>query len=111
MSDLINPYDLGDFQITENTQRININDLVSQALKELKLRLVEAQIEALGYSVSFTTSRTRFNGNRLWFICPFCSRRVGILYQQVTIKSLACKSCLGLKYKKQRFKDMIEANL
>lgn len=109
MSNLIKPYDLGEFQITDYSQKININDLVVQAQKELKLRLVEAQIEALGVKITLSTSQTCFNGKRLWFVCPICNRRSGIMYQHSSREIIGCRSCLKLKYKKQRFKGMVES--
>ena len=48
MNNLINPYDLGTSQIVEDMQRVSINELVRKATKDLKKRIVEAQIETLG---------------------------------------------------------------
>lgn len=107
---MINPNDLGNFQLTENAQKINIDELVNRINKELKLRLLQAQIEALGIPVQLTTSKTRFNGDRFWFICPFCSKKVGILYKHPLQAVLGCRLCLDLKYQKQRFKGMVENN-
>lgn len=109
MDNLINPYDLGE-NIVEHAQKININDLVKQIQKELKIRLLQAQIEALGIEVNLTTSKTRFNGERFWLLCPVCNKRVGTLYKH-PLKDLAgCRRCLNMKYKNQRFKGMIESN-
>ena len=109
MNNLINPYDLGDFQLTENAMRINIDELVDRVKKELKIRLLQAQIEALGIEVQLTTSKTRFNGDRFWFLCPICQIKVGTLYKHPLQNLLGCRNCLELKYKKQRFKGMIES--
>jgi len=108
MNNLIKPYDLGVFQITDYSQKIRIDDLVNQAQKGLKLRLVEARMETLGINIALTTSKTRFNGKRLWFVCPICKRRSGIIYQHSLSKMIGCRSCLDLKYRKQRFKGMLE---
>lgn len=91
---------LGSESVVENCQRIEINELVRIAMKSLKKRLVEAQIEALGVPVSLTTSKTRFYGARLWFLCPACNRRVGIIYRSQD-NDLGCRECLRLIYKKQ----------
>ena len=101
----INQRDLGFSLVAENCQKIKIEDLVREAKKTLKVRLVEAQIEALGVSLQLTTSKTRFNGERLWFVCPLCSKRVGTLFSN---GSVGCRKCLGLVYKKQRYKGMLE---
>lgn len=109
MNNVINPYDLGDFQLADNTMRINIDELVDRVKKELKIRLLQAKIEALGIEVNLTTSKTRFNGDRFWFLCPICQIKVGTLYKHPFQSILGCRNCLELKYKNQRFKGMIES--
>lgn len=110
MDNSINPYDLGE-NIVELTEKINVNDLVRQAQKEFKIRFLQAQIEALGIEVQLATSKTRFNGDRLWLICPFCNKRVGTLYKHPSKDLVGCRHCLNMKYKNQRFKGMVESNL
>lgn len=88
MNNLISPYDLGKLQLN---QRIEINDFVRKAEKQLKTALVQAQIEVLGQNISLTTSKTRFNGQRLWFNCPTCDKRVGVLFN--IGRQISCKSC------------------
>jgi len=102
---MIKPYDLGD-SLVEHTQRVEIDDLVRRARKGLKPRLLEAQIEASGLKVALTTSKTRFGGLRIWFLCPVCNSRRGIIYK--IGEQIGCRLCLGLKYKKQRYKGMAE---
>ena len=108
MDNSIRPYDLGTYQVVEGTQRVSVDELVRSARKMLKMRLVEAQIEALGLSISLTTSRTRFNGERLWFVCPGCKKRVGTLYKKPINNTLGCRKCLSLYYGMQRYKGMAE---
>lgn len=105
---MINPYDLGDLQLSDTTQKIQIDQLVKQAKKELKFKLVGAQIELLGIVVRFTTSKTRFNGERLWFVCPLCQKRTGVLYRHSLKEMVGCRNCFEIKYRKQRYKGMIE---
>ena len=107
---MINPYDLGNFQLADTTQKISIDELVKQARRELKLRLVEAQIESYGITVKLTTSKTRFNSERLWFKCPVCLKRVGTLYRHSLKMVVACRNCLNIKYRKQRYKGMVESD-
>lgn len=41
-----------------------------------------------------------FGGERLWFLCPNCSKRVGVLY---FIRNVyACRSCSNLAYRSQQ---------
>lgn len=108
MNNLLSPYDLGKNENIENCQKISVNELVRTVSKDLKKRIVEAQIEALGVPVRLTTSRSRFNGERLWFACPICTKRVGTLYYNSSRNITGCRKCLHLLYAKQRFKGMIE---
>lgn len=110
MNNLINPYDLGGFQLVENSYKININEIINKVKSELKLRLLQTQIEALGVKIELSTSKTRFNGERFWFLCPNCNLRAGTIYKSPTSAIIGCRLCLGLKYKAQRFKGMIESN-
>lgn len=110
MNNLLSPYDLGASQIVEDTQKVSINKLVRIATKDLKKRIVEAKIEALGITVRLTTSKTRFNGERLWFICPICRKRAGNILYNALQNLTGCRKCLRLIYRKQRFKGMIEEN-
>jgi len=111
MNNLINPYDLGEMQLVESSQKININDLLNKAKAELKLSLLRTQIEMLGIKIELTTSKTRFNGERFWFLCPNCKHRAGTIYKHPTSEIIGCRLCLGLKYKAQRYNGMIESNI
>lgn len=92
----------------EDAQKISINELIRKSKTELKKKLVESQIEALGTNIQLCGTRTRFGGERLWFLCPQCGTRVGTLYSHAMKGAVACRQCVGLKYKKQRYKGMIE---
>lgn len=102
---MISPYDLGN-NLVEHTRRININDLLRKANLSFKSQLIKSEIEALGVLVSLTTSKTRFNGSRLWFKCPVCGKRRENLY--LNQNKIACRKCNSLKYTKQRYKGMVE---
>jgi len=107
----LKPNDLGDFQsvatVAENLVRLDIQRFIRQANQQLKEKLISSQLEIEGISVTFSYSITRFGGKRLWFCCPNCGRRVGIIYRSIDNR-VGCKQCLGLKYRKQRFKGMME---
>lgn len=107
---MINPYVLGESQLVDTALKINIDELVDRVKKELKIRLLQTKIEALGIEVQLITSKTRFNGDRFWFLCPICHTKVGTLFKHPLQDILGCRNCLGLKYKNQRFKGMIESN-
>lgn len=105
---MISPNDLGKNNISEYCQKIQINDLVRQANKEVKRQMLQSIIEVMGIKLNLLTSNTRFNGKRYWFSCPICNRRAGTIYKHPTETRVGCRSCLGIRYKKQRFKGMIE---
>lgn len=109
MNESINPNDLGN-NITEYCQKIDINKLVKDVSREIKGQLLKSEINLLGIKIGLRTSKTRFNGSRIWFVCPMCKRRVGIIYKNPTDLLIGCRKCLNLRYKKQRYKGMIEAS-
>jgi len=111
MSNLLSPYDLGKFQTVENCQKLSVNELVRTATKDLKKRIVEAHIEALGVPVKLISSKAQFNGERLWFACPICSKRAGTLFHDSLRNVTGCRKCLNLLYHKQKYKGMVEATL
>ena len=94
-------------EIVENYQAIRIDDLVRKVNSGLKAKLLQSEVETLGYQINLTTSKTRFGGNRFWFLCPLCNERRGVLYLRNS--GVAYRVCLGLKYRKQRYKGMIES--
>ena len=51
------------------------------------------------YSVPLTWTACHLGGQRVWFLCPRCGRRVGILYGG---KTFACRHCHQLVYASQR---------
>ena len=96
--------------ISENCQKVSIDELVRLANKQLRQDWVKNRVELAGVGIGLVTSKTRFGGERLWFSCPKCQKRVGKLYRdQAGI--LGCRNCLGIKYAKSRYKGMVERNL
>lgn len=94
--------------IVDYCQKIDINDLVVEAKKQLKVKLVQSQIETLGVDIALATTKTRFNGERIWLVCPNCKRRSGTLYKNPLNEAVGCRLCLNLFYFKQRYKGMAE---
>jgi len=108
---MIKPYDLGkNYFVSENCQKINIDDIVRRVTKGVKHQVLQSQIEVMGYNLNLRTSNTHFNGKRYWFACPICSKRVGIIYKHPISLQIGCRNCLKIQYRKQRFKGMIEGN-
>jgi hypothetical protein len=50
--------------------------------------------------VQLESTPCRFGGQRLWFICSRCARRVAVLY--CPAKYFACRTCCELAYPSQK---------
>lgn len=94
--------------LVENCRKININDFLRQYRTELKQAFLLSKIKTIGTDIELGTSRTGFGGVRFWFKCPFCNRRVGILYKHPINNDLGCRRCLNLEYRSRLYKGMIE---
>ena len=94
--------------LLEQCQKIGVNEVVQQAIQQKRQELVQAGIMVGDYSVKITTSNTQFGGQRAWFVCPTCERRCGVLLQHPLSRTVGCRECLALGYRKQRYKGMIE---
>jgi|SRR5215470_16982295 len=53
------------------------------------------------FRIVVTFTQTSFHGRRAWFLCPRCQRRCRKLYVNGFYKILACRRCLGLRYRSQ----------
>jgi hypothetical protein len=71
--------------------------------EENYMRLYYSQVGQNGdtrdfdYQISLATTPCYFGGKRYWFVCIFCSRRVGTLYKGQYY--FACRHCYNLTYK------------
>lgn len=96
----MNPNDLEKIKfwptVSRNSQKIIITDLVRQANKKLKETLIGGELEVEGVTVKLLASKTGFGGERLWFECPRCKRRSGVLYRRLD-GLVECRLCLCAK--------------
>lgn len=95
--------------LIEQCQKIRIDEVVRQAVRQSKQSLISSGIQISDHSVQLTTTKTQFGGQRTWFICPACQQRCGVLLQHPLSNEIGCRRCLDLDYRKQRYKGMIEA--
>ncbi len=56
--------------------------------------------EVIDQCVHLQSTLCRFGGERQWFTCPSCGKRVAVLYWPG--KYFACRSCCGLGYASQK---------
>jgi hypothetical protein len=106
-----NPHDLGEKFTLEACQRLSINNYLRKAKERLKHALVSAEIEIGSLAIELTSSKTRFDGIRLWFKCPKCKRRSGTLFVHPMSREVGCRKCLNLEYRSRRFRGMAENSL
>lgn len=101
------PNDFGKI-LVEECQKIQASDFLRRYRRELKEAMLQSELEVVGLRVQLTTSRTGFGGVRLWFVCPSCGRRVGMLLKHPIEQVIGCRLCLRTDYRKHRYKGMIE---
>jgi hypothetical protein len=104
----MHPNDLGEHFLVEDCQKVAVSDLLKDYKAKLKETILRTKFEMLNENVLITTSKTGSGGLRFWFMCPRCKRRSGVLLKHPLQDTLGCRVCLGLKYKKQRYKGMLE---
>jgi len=104
----IPPNDYGNTFTVENCQQFDVNELVRSYIRQSKKLLIESAIQAAGYQVDLSETKTNFGGTRLWFVCPQCLGRKGVLLVHPVSNLLGCRQCLGVSYRSSRFKGMVE---
>jgi len=104
-----NNNNLGKKYLVEDCQNIRIDSVVRKAKKQLLNTIITGMVEIDGYDVKITSHRLHHGGERLWFVCPLCNRKVGVIYQHPIKNNLiGCRLCLDLEYRCRRFKGMVE---
>ncbi|CAK1243659.1 hypothetical protein R55227_BLOPHJLP_01017 [Fructobacillus tropaeoli] len=53
----------------------------------------------LGCNIAIATTKPNYGGLRYWFVCPYCEKRKGALYQ--VGRAVICRVCAGLYYAAQ----------
>jgi len=107
----LNPNDLGKKYLVEECRRIRIEDFLKVYRNKLKELILISELEISGIETELTTSKTCYNGIRFWFKCPLCGKRSGVLHVHPLTKSIGCRKCLNLEYRKRRYKGMVEGKL
>ncbi|WP_338343012.1 hypothetical protein [Fructobacillus fructosus] len=49
-----------------------------------------------GHKIALATTKPNYGGVRYWFVCPYCEKRKGTLYQ--VGRAVICRVCAGLYY-------------
>jgi hypothetical protein len=106
----LRPNDLGKKFLVEECQKIPVSRFIKITKNKLRETLLNSELEYGKFSIKISTSYTHKMGIRYWFKCPLCHRRTGVIYLHPINNNLGCRICLNLRYKKSRFKGMVENN-
>jgi hypothetical protein len=107
----LTPNDLGKTFLVEDCERVAISDFFKLYKEKLKIMLMHMELDMLGIvNVRITSSKIKSGGTRYWFVCPFCSKRAGVLFRHPIENRVGCRKCLKLEYRKRRYRGMIEAD-
>ena len=104
----MSPNDLGENITVEDCERLPICGLI-KSFKTRSIKVIlRARIMVRRIRIHLTTTPTHFGGVRFWFLCPHCERRLRVLLIHPTSYMVGCRTCLGICYRQQRFKGMLE---
>ena len=104
------PNNFGKKYLVEQCQKISLKKIFSKYHLDIKKLIASSELEAQGIKIEFITSKTNYGGTRLWFCCPLCKKRIGVLYKHPLSNIFGCRQCLNLDYRKRKYKGMIEEN-
>jgi hypothetical protein len=102
------PNNLGKVFLVDECRKITMTEYITRAKAQLKEALLSSELSMFDTPIDFTTSTTGFGGTRHWFVCPLCKERKGVLFVHPMNQEIGCRTCLGIEYRTQRYKGMIE---
>lgn len=94
---------LGSFTL-ESCRNITIKELFDKIKKRLRNEILNIELDW----IELIKTKANLWWDRYWFKCPVCSNKSFKLYKSPTTNNLCCRKCSWLKYKKQRYKWMLE---
>lgn len=103
--------DLGEKYLVENCPKIRIEDLLKSYRGKFKELALTSELQVSGWDIELASSKTYRNGIRLWLKCPLCENRIGVLFKHPLTDKVGCRQCLNLKYRKRRYRGMVEVSL
>lgn len=84
----------------EQTASIGFQMRQNQIILSYRRKSDDDEWEEVEQNIWFDRTPCNYGGNRIWFKCPRCRRRVAILYG--AIKYFFCRHCYGLTYTTQQ---------
>lgn len=92
-------------KVIENTPRITTALITDFQIREVDSMIVDNQ------QINLTSTKCNFGGKRYWFVCSYCSARVGALYRPIGDSEYACRFCKRLSYELTILRRTREENL
>jgi hypothetical protein len=99
---LLKPNTVGNLKWSISAQprgEINYICYKDSLLLSFNVRFRGGDWELIEQRISFDRTPCYFGGERLWFLCPNCNKRVGVLYG--VRKLFLCRHCYKLPYSSQ----------
>jgi hypothetical protein len=83
----------------KETSSIGFQQLPENGSESMLILSYECDGHAVHEPISFQKTKPHFGGNRWWFTCPLCQRRMGVFYLPPKSYYFACRKCYDLRYK------------
>lgn len=82
---------------------------IKEILNKVKIKVEEEVLNMELSWIEIIHSKANFWWYRSWFKCPYCKKQSFTLYE--INWEFKCRKCSWLRYKKQRYKWMIEEKI
>jgi hypothetical protein len=84
--------------------RVSVEECQKISVQLLKSAFIDSSvIELNGQAIQLTTTKCKYGGERVWFLCPACRKRVGTIYRRPLAELFLCRHCLNLTYDLRRY--------
>lgn len=94
-------------------KRLSVEECQKLSVRFLELNLnYDSAIEVNDQLIKCTSTKCNYGGDRVWFLCPTCDRRVGTLYRQPLNILFLCRHCHNLTYDLRKYhRSALEKNI
>lgn len=83
--------------------QITVEECQRVSISQLNLPPDTLNVEVNTQIVSLTRTNCYYGGERFWFNCPTCSKRVGTLYRKPLSDYFLCRHCQNLTYQLRKY--------
>jgi len=90
------------FKLMPDVSLEELNAIIAQRLDNMNYQSI---LHGYALKLYFTTTVPHLGGVRYWFICPYCKRRVGVLYRPRFAVYFKCRHCYNFTYKSTQTHD------